>query len=135
MSQAITKAQAKHRQKALSGRKPGRLILKLAGTTREAWLLQVLVGWWPYTSIQRCGEFWIIRSYEELEEETGLSRDAVKRALKELEKRGVIRRERHQWQGRRVHVWITFGEVAHSALWGSYELPGFQPEVLEGGQE
>ncbi len=132
--QKLTKKQAEHRRKQLSGRKPGRLILKLAGNTRAAHLLTELVSWWPYTTIQRGGDFWIVRSYDDLETETGLSRNQVKRSLRDLEERGVIRRERHQFAGRKVHLWITFEELVHAALWGDYEIQKWEPELVEGGR-
>lgn len=135
MTVTITKAQAQHRKKALSVRQPGRVILKLAGGFREAHLLSELISWWPYTTIMRGDSFWLVRSYADLKKATGMSEDAIKRALRVLEDREVIIRERHKFKGNKVHVWISFPWLVHAALWGEYKLPGWSPKVVSGGAD
>jgi len=85
-------------------------------------MLRHLVGWWPYSTLQAQGKVWLVRSYEELMEETGMSRDQVKRSLAALEDRGTIIRQKSLFQGNRPHTWIRFTKKAHSAMWGA-EVP------------
>ncbi len=86
-------------------------IRRLSPNARATLISYQISYWAPKARMTRNGFTWVVKSRQDLADETGLSVHQVKRALREIKKSGVLVVERHLFYAG-IALWIRFPEPA-----------------------